>query len=349
MLADEVDYVIGVDTHRDQHMVAVVAASTGALVAQASVRANRQGYGAAIRFAGRHAPGVRVWAVEGAGHYGAGWRAFQPIAVKRSRGRPHSRAERRLHGKDDPLDATRAARSALATNRPTMPRSGQRQEALRVLLLDATQRRRRAPGRARPAAQRDRHRARKASRGAAAAAARGTAPTLQPLPSLERAHTRPARDVLVLRSLAQRIQTATHEADTLEREILAHVRALAPELLDEPGVGPIVAAQLIVSWSHHDRVSSEACLRTPRRRRTTARLKRAHDTPPPQPRRRPPTQPRPPHHHPPPPPTRPGHHATTSPAASPKAKPPATPSGSSSATSPATSTASCRTRTPLMT
>ena len=31
MLADEVDYVIGVDTHRDQHTLAVVVASTGAV------------------------------------------------------------------------------------------------------------------------------------------------------------------------------------------------------------------------------------------------------------------------------------------------------------------------------
>jgi transposase len=36
------------------------------------------------------------------------------------------------------------------------------------------------------------------------------------------------------------------------------VRALAPGLLDEPGVGPIVAAQLLVAWSHPGRVRSEA-------------------------------------------------------------------------------------------
>ncbi len=48
------------------------------------------------------------------------------------------------------------------------------------------------------------------------------------------------------------------EAAELQAEILAHVRALAPSLLDEPGVGPIVAAQLIVSWSHKGRVRSEA-------------------------------------------------------------------------------------------
>jgi transposase len=63
---------------------------------------------------------------------------------------------------------------------------------------------------------------------------------------------------LVLRSLARRIQAATVDADELEQAILGHVRALAPRLLDEPGVGPIVAAQLIVAWSHHGRLHSEA-------------------------------------------------------------------------------------------
>ena len=38
MLADQVDYVVGVDTHRDEHVLAVVVASTGAVVAQRSVR-----------------------------------------------------------------------------------------------------------------------------------------------------------------------------------------------------------------------------------------------------------------------------------------------------------------------
>jgi len=63
---------------------------------------------------------------------------------------------------------------------------------------------------------------------------------------------------LVLRTLARRVQTATAEAAELETEMLGHVRALAPRLLDEPGVGPIVAAQLIIAWSHHGRVRSEA-------------------------------------------------------------------------------------------
>ena len=72
MLADELDYVVGVDTHRDRHALAVVDAGSGAVVAQTAVRADVRGYREALGFAGRHAAGARVWAVEGAGQYGAG-------------------------------------------------------------------------------------------------------------------------------------------------------------------------------------------------------------------------------------------------------------------------------------
>jgi hypothetical protein len=72
MLADEVDYVIGVDTHRDHHTLAVIVAPAGAVLAQTVVDANTRGYGASLRFVDKHAPGVRAWALEGAGHHGAG-------------------------------------------------------------------------------------------------------------------------------------------------------------------------------------------------------------------------------------------------------------------------------------
>ena len=67
--------------------------------------------------------------------------------------------------------------------------------------------------------------------------------------------------VLVLR----RRRLLSHAASSRHRrsgrgraEILGHVRALVPELLNEAGVGAIVAAQLIVTWSHRDRVRNEA-------------------------------------------------------------------------------------------
>ncbi|MFF1691056.1 MULTISPECIES: transposase [unclassified Streptomyces] len=63
-----------------------------------------------------------------------------------------------------------------------------------------------------------------------------------------------------MRSTAQRIQTlqAEAEAEELENEILALVRQQAPELLDLLGVGPITAAQILVSRSHQGRFRSEA-------------------------------------------------------------------------------------------
>jgi hypothetical protein len=43
MFADTLDYVIGVDTDRDRHVLAVVAAPTGALIAQRSIETDAGG------------------------------------------------------------------------------------------------------------------------------------------------------------------------------------------------------------------------------------------------------------------------------------------------------------------
>lgn len=66
--------------------------------------------------------------------------------------------------------------------------------------------------------------------------------------------------VLTLRSITARIRFLTAQTAELDPELLALVTAhpAGPALLDEPGVGPVVAAQLLVSWSHRGRVRSEA-------------------------------------------------------------------------------------------
>ena len=136
MLADEVDYVVGVDTHRDEHVLAVVAAAAGAVVAGHAVRASARGYREMLRFAERYAAGRRAWAIEGTGSYGAGlarYLAEQGETVLEVSRAP--KAERRLRGKDDALDAARTARAALASETVALPRSGQRREALRLLLI----------------------------------------------------------------------------------------------------------------------------------------------------------------------------------------------------------------------
>jgi transposase len=49
MLADLVELVIGVDTHKDTHTAAVVAAATGAVLEQATVPATPAGYRQLLR------------------------------------------------------------------------------------------------------------------------------------------------------------------------------------------------------------------------------------------------------------------------------------------------------------
>ncbi|MCQ8836640.1 transposase, partial [Streptomyces malaysiensis] len=64
--------------------------------------------------------------------------------------------------------------------------------------------------------------------------------------------------VRALRSAAQRIEALRSEAKELEAELLALVRTIAPELLALQGVGPISAAQILISWSHTGRFRPEA-------------------------------------------------------------------------------------------
>ncbi len=259
MLADELDYVVGVDTHRDEHALAVVDARTGALIAQATAAAaaaatrrrcdsridTRQARACGLS----RAPATTVPASCG---------CFSAAASRYTKSNAASRAERRLRGKDDQLDAVRAARSALATKQRATPRAGQHQEALRLLLLarrSAVDTRRVALVQLRSVIVTAPDELRNELR------RRPLGDLLKRCSSFRRSNSRTPDElatILVLRTLARRIQAATEEAETLEREILTHIRALVPQLLDEPGVGPIVAAQLIVTWSHQDRIASEA-------------------------------------------------------------------------------------------
>jgi transposase len=64
--------------------------------------------------------------------------------------------------------------------------------------------------------------------------------------------------LLAMRAVARRVQQLTAEERELQREIESLTRTLAPQLLDQPGIGPLAAAQILLSWSHRGRFSSEA-------------------------------------------------------------------------------------------
>jgi transposase len=259
MLADELDYVIGADTHRDAHALAVVAAASGGVLAQRQIEANGGGYAAALAFAERETGGRRAWAIEGTGSYGAGLarylseRGERVLEVGRSRREPG-----RGRPKSDPLDAVRAARSVLGETKPAVPRAGGGRAALRALVTTregAIATRRAGLNQLRAlivdcpeplrAELTGLTRARLLARCASMRCNQRRDPQLRA--------TR-----LALRACARRVQAADAEQRELAREITLLVREWAPQLLAEPGVGPISAAQLLVSWSHAGRFPSEA-------------------------------------------------------------------------------------------
>jgi hypothetical protein len=122
MLAEEIGFVVGVDTHTDHHAVVVVDAVTQRTRRALTIAATRRGYRQALRLADRVAPGERVWALEGSGSYGAGLARFlsqrgeRVLEVERP-----AREGRRGRLKSDALDAERAARQARQARCPAWP------------------------------------------------------------------------------------------------------------------------------------------------------------------------------------------------------------------------------------
>jgi transposase len=82
MLAELVDGVIGVDTHRDT-LAAAVVSPVGGVLAHTSVPADAAGYRQLYDFAKRAVPGRRCWAVEGAGSF-RGWPGRLPDRAGRA-------------------------------------------------------------------------------------------------------------------------------------------------------------------------------------------------------------------------------------------------------------------------
>jgi transposase len=258
MLAGTIDFVIGVDTHRDTHSAAAVD-PTGGVVAQTTLVADAFGYRRLLAFAREHAPARRVWAIEGTGSFGAGLTTHLleqgewVVEIDRP-----ARPARRNGAKTDDLDAVRAAREALAREHLAAPRRRGDREAMRVLLATrhgAVVARTKAICQLKalivgaPEALRDQLRRH---------------PTDEQLERCARLRTGPAQSVehratvRALRAAARRALFLEAEAADLESQLEELVVAACPALLELPGVGVVTAAQVVVSWSHAGRLRSEA-------------------------------------------------------------------------------------------
>jgi transposase len=130
MLADSVEVVVGVDTHKHTHTAAVLAAATGQNLASLTVPATPTGYQQFLELADQHGR-RRVWAIEGTGGYGAGLTRFLHHRLERVVELDRPKRPARRHGaKSDPIDASRAAREALGRDQLAQPRAAGARAAL---------------------------------------------------------------------------------------------------------------------------------------------------------------------------------------------------------------------------
>jgi transposase len=235
---------IGIDTHRDQH-VAVALDRLGRRLGSLAFAVDEQGFAELVRFA--RSLGEAAFAVEGTGSYGAsvarallreGFPVFECDRPER----------RRRTDKNDLVDAEGAGRRLLTGRRLPLPRGGRERELLRLLLIE------------RRSAQHGRQQASNQLQAAII--------TLDPPLRARLAHRRPAtlarssllqrqRALAPLRRLAKRIVLLEQELAEIDRELARLTRRLCPKLLAEQGVGPLCAAQVLVSSADPNRLHSE--------------------------------------------------------------------------------------------
>ena len=261
MLAEVVDAVIGIDTHRDSHE-AEIADPAGRPIATVRVGNDSAGFARLLAAIAKTVPGPRVAVcIEGTRSYGIGLaRALAAAGLLVIECEQPARKRRRGKGKSDPIDAHLAVLAALRLDvaRMPVPRADGDREALRILLVarqEITEASTAQASRLRALLlagdDADRQAARKAltQRALAALAGRELAA------DASREHA--VRHAEIGR-LALALSQARRQLKDNRAQLLAIVEDTAPGLTSRHGIGPVSAAQAIASFSHPGRCRSEA-------------------------------------------------------------------------------------------
>jgi transposase len=243
---------IGVDTHRDEH-VAVALDGFGRELGSLTVVAAAAGYAGLWEWASEL--GEPLFAVEGTGSYGAGLAAFLAAAGGEVFECERPRRRDRRQGKSDLIDAKAAAKRLLTGERLPRPRGGGVRDDLRLLLIQ-----RQGAVAARTDALNQLH-------GITVTLPEGLRSRLRGLHGKRLADAtlrlRPrqgesATQVAVLQGIGRRAQQLSSEIAGVDERLEQITAELVPDLLAECGVGPVCAAQLVVSSGDPSRMASEA-------------------------------------------------------------------------------------------
>ena len=239
---------IGVDTHRDVH-VAVALDRFGGILDSLEVETTKEGYEKLLALA--QSLGKPAFVIEGTGSYGAGLARFldgKSLEVYECE-RPRRRSGRR--SKSDLIDAGRAAERLVAGESVTLPRSFGEREHLKALLSE------------RRVCVQTCTQAKNSLRSLVVTAPETLRGELRSLKgeSLWKACLEirgEAGYAGCLARISERIGHLRGELAQIDSELAQITTLLCPRLLSERGVGPVVAAQLLVSAGDVSRIRSEA-------------------------------------------------------------------------------------------
>ena len=254
--------VVGADTHKRSHTIAAVRAATGELLGEQTVQVGRRGFDALLHWA-RSLEGDRVWALEDCRHVSGSLERFLIERGERVLRIPThltagARKSARTRGKSDSIDAVNVARAALQEGLESFPAAHLAGPELDLrLLVD--------------------HRERLVAHRVELNSTllwhlHDLWPELQlPKSALfskkwsTRIGRRLARAeqtvrVQVARDALRRLRELTQSINQLERDITHLVEQIAPQLLTEPGFGPLIAAKLVGEIAGADRFATPAKL-----------------------------------------------------------------------------------------
>ncbi len=254
------EVVGGVDTHLDIHVAAVID-HVGRILATESFPATPPGYRRLLAWMRRHGQ-LRQVGVEGTGAYGAGLgrhlasQQIEVIDVNRA-----DRQRRRRRGKSDTTDAEAAARAVLSGDAAVTPKSGDGQveglRALRIARRSARKARTQTALQIRdlvltaPDTLRTQLRSLETPQRAERCARFRCGDPSDPIQAIKRA----------LRILGRRYEHLTEELAELDSIIAGLCAEINPALMGAKGVGPEVAATLLViAGDNPERLHSDAAL-----------------------------------------------------------------------------------------
>lgn len=252
------EVILGVDTHNDVHVGAVIT-TLGALLGSRAFPTTAAGYAALLAWAQSHGA-LRRAGVEGTSSHGIALtrhlRSHDVHVIEINR---PDRAARRRRGKTDRIDAENAARSVLAGQATAVAKSGDGYvEALRMFKIakdSATKARTQAINQLRAVLVRAEPELRESLAGL------GPVALFRACAELPDTHAGPAgaASVAVLRCLARRILALSEEIKSLKKQLAVALAACAPKLVQRRGVGPDTAAALLITAGDNpERLTSAA-------------------------------------------------------------------------------------------